>query len=422
MRKRKIWASVLPAALAMLLMFSLFSGMMPITAGAWVTQEEVDKAKENMNKLKDENKELAEEKAALRKDINANLSEIQRMVAEKDIIDQEINLLNRQMANITQQISAYGLLIADKQDELEEAQDRLEELNRQNKARIRAMEEQGNLSYWSVLFRANSFSDLLDRLNMIREIAAADKRRLQKLADAADAVEEARLALETEKESLEDAKLELEEAQTEMALKRVDADTILAQLNARGEEYEALMREAEEAEQEILLQIAAAEKEYNKKKEELAEQNKPVVNVGNGQKPPASVTNGITWLIPCNYWVVSSPYGYRTDPVYGGTRFHHGIDLAGPQGTPIYASRAGTVTTATYGPETGYYVAVNHGDGFSTSYLHMTHFVVAAGQQVSAGQLLGYMGSTGKSTGPHLHFSIYYNGASQNPADYIKFY
>ena len=422
MRKRNIWTSVLSAALAMLLMFSLFSGMLPVTAEAWVTKEEVEKAKEEMNKLKDENKELAKEKAALRKDINANLSEIQRMVAEKDIIDQEINVLTRQMMNINQQISAYGLLIADKQDELDEAQNRLEELSRQNKARIRAMEEQGSLSYWSVLFRANSFSDLLDRLNMIREIAAADKRRLQKLADAAEAVEEARVSLETEKESLEDVRLELEAAQTELALKRVDADTILAQLNARGEEYEALMREAEEAEQKILQEIAAAEKEYNKKKAELDKQNRPVVNVGNGQKPPASVTNGITWLIPCNYWVVSSPYGSRTDPVYGGTRFHHGIDLAGPQGTPIYASRAGTVTTATYGPETGYYVAVNHGDGFSTSYLHMTHFVVSAGQKVSAGQLLGYMGSTGKSTGPHLHFSVYYNGASQNPADYMKFY
>ena len=121
MRKRNIWTSVLSAALAMLLMFSLFSGMLPVTAEAWVTKEEVEKAKEEMNKLKDENKELAKEKAALRRDINANLSEIQRMVAEKDIIDQEINVLTRQMLNINQQISAYGLLIADKQDELDEA-------------------------------------------------------------------------------------------------------------------------------------------------------------------------------------------------------------------------------------------------------------------------------------------------------------
>ena len=419
MRKQRTFLSFLASLLVLALALTMFAQVLPVEAEA-VTKAEVDEAKKEVNELKEQNKELQQQIKDLRKQINANLSEIEKMVAEKDVIDQEIGILNLQILNVEAQIAAYGLLIADKQDELDEARKRLEDLQLQNKARIRAMEEEGELSYWSVLFRANSFADLLDRLQMIQEIAAADKRRLKEMSEAADLVEQTQKELETEKLSMEDARNELEVAQTELELKRVEADEILVKLNATGEAYARLMSEAEDSEQNLLMQIAAAEKEYNKLNKQYEEQQRPVVS--HGQKPPATITNGLTWLMPCNYYVLSSPYGPRVDPVYGGQAYHHGVDLAGPKGTPIYATRAGTVTMATYAWDAGYYVTVNHGDGFSSSYLHMTNFVVSAGQQVKAGQLLGYMGSTGKSTGPHLHFAIYYNGASQNPAQYIKFY
>ena len=131
---------------------------------------------------------------------------------------------------------------------------------------------------------------------------------------------------------------------------------------------------------------------------------------------------GGDWIVPCSYVYVSSPYGYREHPVYGGTRFHHGIDLAAYQGTPIYASRGGTVTSATYDNASGYYVTVNHGDGFSSVYMHMTGYVVSVGQKVSQGQLIGHMGSTGISTGSHLHFGIALNGTYVNPALYVALY
>ena len=107
--------------------------------------------------------------------------------------------------------------------------------------------------------------------------------------------------------------------------------------------------------------------------------------------------------------------------MYGDRRFHSGVDLAGSQGTPIVAARSGTVTTASYNGSSGYFVTINHGDGYSSSYLHLTGFTVKVGQKVSRGQTIGYMGSTGVSTGPHLHFSIYYNGSTVNPASYISF-
>ena len=126
-----------------------------------------------------------------------------------------------------------------------------------------------------------------------------------------------------------------------------------------------------------------------------------------------------SWALPIYYSAFTSAFGYRTDPVYGGSAYHYGVDLAAPTGTPIYASRSGTVSIASYDGSCGYYVQINHGDGYRSIYMHMTHYVVSAGQYVSRGQVIGYCGSTGKSTGPHLHFGISYNGSYVNPANYI---
>ena len=119
-------------------------------------------------------------------------------------------------------------------------------------------------------------------------------------------------------------------------------------------------------------------------------------------------------------YTITSPFGMRTHPILGTQRLHNGIDMACTQGTPIYATRAGTVTVASYqAGGAGYYVSINHLDGFSSIYMHMTNYVVSAGQSVSQGQLIGYVGSTGLSTGPHLHFGSSYAGTYVNPLAYI---
>ncbi|MBE6924209.1 MAG: M23 family metallopeptidase [Ruminococcaceae bacterium] len=129
--------------------------------------------------------------------------------------------------------------------------------------------------------------------------------------------------------------------------------------------------------------------------------------------------SGVVWRVPCDYVRLTSPFGYRWHPTTGEWSMHRGVDLAGPKGTPIYASRSGYVTVATYNSISGNYVTINHQDGYSSVYMHMTHDVVDVGDYVKAGQLIGYMGSTGRSTGPHLHFGISYKGTYVNPMDYI---
>lgn len=431
MNKRKLWVSILACVMAAAMVLSLLLSLIPRANAA--SSSEI---KSQINALEDEKAAIQEQMDELQQKQIDNLAEIQGILDQKNNIDQQIGLLNAEIANINEQISTYNLLIADKQDELDEALARLESLQEKNKERIRTMEEDGKLSYWSVLFKASSFADLLDRLNMIEEIAAADQRRLQELNEAAEAVANAREELAAEKASLESTKAELDASEAELNEKRAEADALISELLARGDELDALMGEYESKEEELLQDIAAREEEYNRAKQREYEQSLSTTTPSNNNDSSndnsdnddddddddGSYVVGSNWMVPCSYVYVSSPFSSeRLHPTLGYVRPHNGIDLAAYQGTPIYASRGGTVTTATYGSESGYYVVINHGDGYSSCYLHMTHYVVKSGQTVSQGQVIGYVGSTGASTGPHLHFGIMRNGSYVNPANYIAF-
>ena len=241
--KRKLFISVLAAIMAAILLFGLVAGVLPYLVNA--KGESAGELKQQLDALKGEKDKIDEEIEKLEGQLSTNLTDMQAMVDQKNTIDQEIFMLYQKMENLNEQIATYGNLIADKQEELDAAQARLSELNAKNKERIRAMEEDGTLSYWSVLFKANSFADLLDRLNMVEEIAAADQRRLKEISDAAKEVEEVKATLETEKAALEENKKALADAQAKLEERRAEADKLLADLVATGQEYQALLDAAE---------------------------------------------------------------------------------------------------------------------------------------------------------------------------------
>lgn len=423
---RKRITSVICAFLALVMVLQLTGMIKPMTVNA----KSSSTIKSEINDLKSDKEEIDAQIEEIRGQLSENMEDMEAIVVQKNLIDQEVFLLYSQLTNIEEQITAYSALIADKQDELDQAKNHLTQLQEQNRERIRAMEKNGGLSYWSVIFKANSFVDLLDRLRMVQEIAEADKRRLEEMSAAAEVVAAAKTSLEEEKAGLEETRAELETAQVELDAKRAEADKLLAELVAKGEEYEALVEAAEEEAGKLAQEILNKEAEYDEAKEReyqewLAAQPKPTPSTGTstgsgGTAGDSNYVNGLTWLVPISYTEFSSPYGWRIHPVYGDWRFHYGVDLSAPSGTPIVASRAGVVTTASYDSSSGYHVYINHQDGFVTRYLHMTHYIVSPGEYVNAGQVIGYCGSTGASTGPHLHFSVYYNGASVNPADYIS--
>ena len=404
MNIRKYLKNISVCCLAVLMLVSV----LPVPTCAASSSE----IQEELDVLKDENKEIQAEINAIRSQYDANASEIQDLVNTKTAIDQEISLLNEQIINTNEQIAAYSQMIADTQDQLDIAQFTLNGLNEKHKLRIRAMEEEGTVSYWEVIFEANSFIDMLDRITMMQEIAAADQARLQEMRDVAAEVIAAKEELETGKSELEQTRVQLDTAQAELNEKREESDEILRKLAEKQEEFQAMLDESEAAQDALMQEIAAKEKELKEAKyeEELAKL------ALQGQNPPSSAG----WLTPVSGYTLTSPFGMRLHPVLGYYRMHNGIDMACAQGTPIYATRAGKVTTASYqAGGAGYYVSINHLDGFSSIYMHMTHYVVSAGQSVSQGQLIGYVGSTGISTGPHLHFGISYAGTYVNPLAYI---
>ncbi len=442
MKNRKKLVSILAGIMAGIMILSLLLSIIPAASAA--SSSEI---REQIKEMEKEQEELQKQKEELRNQYEETENEIANLVAEKNVIDQEISILYAQIDLVNEQIAAFNLLIADKQDEVEAAEALLQELTEKNRDRIRTMEEEGSLSYWSVLFQASSFSDLLDRLNMVEEIASADQRRLEEMSAAAQEVAAARDELALEKDELQQTQDELTAMEAELDGKRAEADVLLQELIAKCAEIEGLQEDLEKREEEVLDEIARMEEEYNQAKldewiaymatyttvppattapptTEGSNGNGTGTNNGTGAGDTGSTGGGSTssggWLVPCYYVRVSSPFGQRPAPTAGASTNHKGVDLSAPEGTPIYATRSGVVTIARSSSSAGNYVTINHGDGYSSVYMHMTHFVVSAGQAVSQGQLIGYVGSTGISTGPHLHFGIMYNGTYVNPALYVN--
>lgn len=452
MKNRKKLVSILAGVMAAIMLLTLIFSLLPMRAAAASSSE----IRKQINALQENRKDIKNQISDLQTQYQQNSDDIADIVARKNVIDQEIGLLHTEIININEQISAYSVLIADQQEELDKAQDRYDELNADCKTRIQAMEEEGTVSYWEVLFKAKDFSDLLDRLNMVEEIASSDTRRLQELSEAAQRVETAQQELAAEKGELEGTRTELDNAQNELDVKRQEADDLIVQLIAKSEELKQQQVDLEEEDEALLDEIARKEQEYNEAKLEewlaymatyvppttvapsipISDPNGNNSGTNNGSTgsggssggnsssggSSSNVTVGSSWLVPCSYRMVSSPFGFRESPTTGASKYHQGVDLAAPAGTPIIASRGGTVTVAGYSNSAGYYVTINHGDGFSSIYMHMTNYVVSSGQKVNQGQTIGYVGSTGISTGNHLHFGIAQNGAYVNPCNYVGLY
>ena len=427
MKNKKFWISLLAGIMALIMILSLILGILPSAQAA--SSSEI---RDQINQLEEDEKALQDKIDALKQDQKENLADVREIMAQKANIDQQIGLLRQKIRNMDSQISSYAILIADKQKELDEKQAYLQELNEKNKERIRAMEEQGELTYWSVLFQSSSFADLLDRMNMVEEIAAADQRRLKEMKNAAIEVEAAKSTLELEKVNLEASRTQLAADKAELENLSAESQKLLSAAIAKGEEFDQLMNELEEEHNGIGDQIANKEIEFEEAEysEYMATMTKPTTaptkpstNTSGGGNGGGTTVDGegIEWIVPVTYSYVSSAHGWRYHPISGEYKWHAGVDLAGSgiNGRPIFASRGGVITYAGWYGAGGWTVKIDHGDGFSTVYMHMSDYIVSAGDYVAAGQTIGYVGSTGGSTGPHLHFEVRWHGEDQNPMKYI---
>lgn len=361
---------------------------------AAVTQEDINALKADAAALNTRKKELESQLDALADDKSKALE-------RKQLLDQRVTNTAAQIRNVESQIEDYAELIAQAETELADAQQREAEQYELFCSRVRAMEEQGTVSYWSVLFKADSFSDLLGRLDIINEIMDADQQVIDTLKALQAEIEAKKAELETSKAESEAAKAELLVKKSELDKQRQEAIALVNEIQSNENAYASTLKALDNEEERIQAEIV-------KKSKELAAQQ-----AAQG-KSPQSNPGGYIWPVDSRY--ITSTVGGRSSPGGVGSTNHKGTDIGRVGYTsPIYASKAGTVIVSQYSSSYGHYVVISHGSGNTTLYGHMSSRKVSVGQYVNQGDVIGITGSTGNSTGPHLHFEITENGVRINP-------
>lgn len=381
---------------AILALSVLYIAVNSFTASA-VTQGQIDN-------LKKQQKDYEKKKAEIQSQINSLEYQQSTALSKKAVLDKQIKLTQDQIENISEQIETYTHLIADKQNEVSQAQATEDAQWALFKVRMRTMEENGTISYISVVFNANSFPDLLARLDIVGEIMQYDQNLFQKYKAAKQATIQAKKLLEEAKAGQEADKAELQSRQTEL-------QTQLSAANALLQEIESNIEAARELYQQEKAAAESIQNEINKKVEELKRQ----------QSGSVQGTGKLTWPTPSSM-LVTSQFGMRKHPVYGDYRMHYGIDIGASYGVNILAADTGTVIISEYSSSYGNYVVISHGSGVTTLYAHMSSRLVKEGDKVSQGSVIGKVGSTGASTGAHLHFEVSINGSRVNPLNYFSGY
>ena len=384
------------------------------------SSERLDSLKEQASTLESQDSALQDQLDALENQANSKLN-------EKAVLEQQISVLSAQITNTEALIAEYDAQIADKQVELEEAQAQEEEYYALFCERVRDMEEQGGLSYWSILFSSSSFTDLLDRIVFVSDVMEYDHQMVQSLEAARQAVADAKSALETSQAEQQAAKAALEEQEAELAADEAAVDAAIAEINSQSDVYASQLEELRAQAADLDAQIAEAQKAYDDEvAKEKAEQEAAQKPSGGGSSSGGSSSGGsssgsgrISMVWPCGSTRITSNFGYRDSPTAGASSYHQGIDIGASTGTGIYAAASGTVTEASYSSSRGYYVVISHGSGVSTVYMHCSELYVSAGDKVTQGETIAAVGSTGISTGPHLHFGVIEDGVYVNPRNYV---
>ena len=367
-------------------------------AGA-VTQSEIDA-------LKKEQQESQAKQEAL-KDQLADIEADQAAARQKrQLLTQQLNAINAEIENIDAQIAWYDGEIAQKEVERKEAEAREAEQYELFCQRVRMMEEQGTVSYWSILFNAEDFSDLLDRIADVDAVMDYDNQVMNELIAARQELERLQGELESARAEEQAAREQQEAKKAEQQAKVAEAQKLLDQINADAAEVNRQL-DAEDA------AAASIQAEITRKQKQLEEERKQQ----NVTLPPTG--SGYQWPLPSSCLTLTSAFGYRMHPIDLVPHSHTGIDVAAAGGTPIYAAKGGQVIMSVYGTGVnwsyGNFVVIDHGDGTTTLYAHMSSRAVSEGQLVSQGQTIGYVGNTGNSQGNHLHFEVRVNGQRVDP-------
>lgn len=394
--KQKTIIRIIAVLLAVLMAGSVLVSVLASVATAAPSQAALDALRKERDGIKQEMQEVESKINSLEYDQAVT-------VAKKEVLDERVELTQQEIDNVTEQIAVYENLIVEKQAEIEELERREDEQWELYKTRIRAMEENGTISYYAIIFGASSFADMLSRIDTVNDIMEYDELVYEQLQDAEEATRQAKADVEDTKREQEEKRVELNELEEQLQVEVEEANALLEELKNNLEEAEAYYAEMDAENQRIYQEIVEME-------EELRKSSASAVKGTGTFAWPAKIAGHVT-----------SKYGWRINPVLGYEAFHNGIDIGGlGYGADILAADGGTVTTSAYSSSYGNYIVISHGNGYTTLYAHMSKRVASKGDVVQQGDLIGYVGSTGNSNGPHLHFEVWYNGSRTDPLNYFS--
>ena len=364
-------------------------------------EQEIDKAKQEKKQLQNSLTDVKKLKEQLEKSKQDLTVYVQELDAELTAIQEKTNELNDLITEKEKEIE-------DKTAELEEAQRVQQEQYEAMKTRIKFMYERGDTIYMELIFSSNSFGDVLNKADYIQMLSEYDRKLLDEYVAHANYVALCKESLEEEKEVLDEAKaaVEKEEASLNELIDAKENEMYKMSSDIKSKEQAIKEYEADIAEQnETIKALEAIVAEERKKL--AAEQ---------GRRYDGGV---FAWPAP-SYTRISDDYGNRPHPILGTQQFHNGIDMAAPGGSAILAAYDGKVVAAAYSGSMGNYIMIDHGDSLYTIYMHASALYVSKGQEVKRGDKIAAVGSTGRSTGNHLHFSVRLNGSYVSPWSYLR--
>ncbi|WP_058300394.1 murein hydrolase activator EnvC family protein [Gorillibacterium timonense] len=401
----------------------------PLTATAGAKE---DIAKQLSELRKQEQKTAEQQKAADQKAAGLKKEKQQQVVSLNDL-QTDIKTQGDKLEKLETKITETSLKLQQTGEQLEEAQDRVAKRDTLLKSRVRMMYMKGSVSYLDVLLSATSFSDFIDRFDSIKALVGQDKKILAENKKDRNEIAAMKKDVEAKLADVKDMYADAEDLKASLMDKEKRVKAVIASLSQEEAKQEDISEESEASlvalakqkqqlytkQQEI---IAKEKAEEEKRKKAAAAAAAAAAAKGGGNKTVASSHNGqMLWPVPSSD-TISSTFGYRVDPIAGVRKLHKGVDIAAPRGTKILAADDGVVLIASWVRGYGNCIVIDHGDGVWTWYGHIMEggIYVSEGDTVKRGQVIAGVGSTGDSTGNHLHFEVRINENPVNPLPYIQ--
>ena len=397
--RNKLIARIIAIILALVMFISIFLIVFETVSASANVQTQIDR-------LRLEKRELDRQKREIQSRINDIEFERMSQVAQKEVLDERIRLTGLEIESIMAIIGLYEALIMEKEFEVIASHNRVRAHLDIYKNRVRSMEENGLITYLEILFNSTSFADLLARWDFIADIMRADEQLHSNLQAARNEARAAEEALRLTRIDFEREQIQLENREAELAEQLAHANALISEIMRTLETeqalYDQITAEADIVQAEINRRVEEQRREEERRR--VAEIDRVV---GTGQ---------LMWPVD---GPVTNHFGVRRHETFGVQRRHTGIDIEVPHGTNVRAADTGTVIRSDFNASYGHFIVINHGNGMTTLYAHLSTRLVSEGTHVGRGQVIGRVGSTGISTGPHLHFEVSIGGSRVNPLRYL---